>query len=328
MRVAGLQMGGVTFISLDSTKGTHQDSRDPSTITDAERITGTDENLTPDQYGTDTQNSFSREQYEHSFPESVEQGWWGPDADPTKPDQPNFMPGSEQYAWLEAQLADARDKGQVIVIQYHHVAYSNGTHGTTMGHVDHPDSQPGTPMRHLQPLFEKYDVAVVISGHDETFQASYVDEAGDGTGVWHWDVGVASDGLRGEKMVRDAVTGEYVPLGFNTHSVWMAQRDEPELWATNDAGVKHLISGGKHYGHLDIQVLPTSARRWSPTPASTSSPAFGFCSTRAPMARTCSWARQSRQVRTSPHGDLLAQERRGTNQYRAFRVIACYLATR
>ncbi|WP_394263089.1 hypothetical protein [Trueperella sp.] len=39
-------------------------------------------------------------------------------------------------------------------------------------------------------------------------------------------------------------------------------------------------------------------------------------------------ARGRPDIGNFPHGDLLAQERRGTNQYRAFRVIACYLATR
>ncbi|MCW1060872.1 hypothetical protein OJ593_10195, partial [Streptococcus anginosus] len=110
---------------------------------------------------------------------------------------------------------DARAKGQIIIVQYHHVAYSNGVHGTPMGHK-FPDQQPGVPMRHLQPLFEKYNVASVFSGHDEMFQASYVDEAGDGVGVYHWDVGVASDGLRGEKMVKTGENGAYEPLRFNS----------------------------------------------------------------------------------------------------------------
>ena len=247
--------GPITFISLDSTNGTDQT---PATVPDSMKFSGNDANLTPEQYGTDTQNAYTIEQYERDFPKSVENGWWGEGADPTRPDQPNFMPGSDQYKWLEAQLKQAREAGQVIVVQWHHVAYSNGTHGTTMGLENYSDAQPGTPMRHLQPLLEQYGVAAVISGHDETFQASYVDEDKNGIGIYHWDVGVASDGLRGEKMIKDPNNpdGEYIPLSFNTHSVWMAQRNEAETWKTNTDGVKQLISGGKHYGYLDINLKP------------------------------------------------------------------------
>ncbi|VDG76866.1 Calcineurin-like phosphoesterase [Actinobaculum suis] len=244
--------GPVTVISLDSTNG--QPDQSPNSESAPAPMTGNDANITKEQLGTDTQNQFTMEEIRRDFPKTVELGWWGEGQDPNSVDQPDFMPGSEQYKWLEKQLQDARAKGQTIVVQYHHVAYSNGVHGTTMGH-EHADQQPGTPMRHLQPLFEKYGVAAVFSGHDEMFQASYVDENNDGVGVYHWDVGVASDGLRGEKMVQQE-DGTYAPLRFNTHSVWMAQADEPEKWETNEAGVKHLVSGGKHYGHLDIKIAP------------------------------------------------------------------------
>ncbi|WP_054953573.1 purple acid phosphatase family protein [Flaviflexus massiliensis] len=241
--------GPVTFISIDSTNGTDQVPGDPAPIS------GNDANITDEQLGTDTQNAFTIEQYQRDFPKAVEMGWFpGVEADDPI-DQPNFMPGSEQYIWLEEQLKDARAQGQTIVLQWHHVAYSNGTHGTTMNHTTDTDAQPGTPMRHLQPLLEEYDVAAVFSGHDEMFQSSYVDQAGDGTGVYHWDVGVASDGLRGDKLTLND-EGERVPLLFNTHSTWMAQADEPEMWETNENGVTHLVSGGKHYGHLDIKIQP------------------------------------------------------------------------
>ncbi|MGO1402091.1 MAG: metallophosphoesterase family protein [Flaviflexus sp.] len=246
--------GPVTVISLDSTNGTDQN---PNDETRPPLMSGDDSDITPEQYGTDTQNAFTRDQYERDFPLAVDEGWF-PGVNREDPvDQPNFMPGSEQYVWLEGQLQEARAKGQTIIVQYHHVAYSNGTHGTTMNHEQATDAQPGTPMRHLQPIFEEYDVAAVISGHDEMFQSSYVDLDEDGVGVYHWDVGVASDGLRGDKLIADPEGGEErVPLNFNTSSTWMAQVDEPELWETNEAGVKKLVSGGKHYGHLDMIIEP------------------------------------------------------------------------
>ena len=249
-----IDQGKVTFISIDATNGQPDSTRDQAQADPAQVSPRTDENLTPDQYGTDTQGVFTAEEYNRDFHHAVDNDWIDEPIDGQQPDQPDFMPGSDQYRWVEEQLRDARDKGQIIIVQWHHVAYSNGVHGTPMGN-EFPDEQPGTPTRHLQPLVEEYGVAAVISGHDEMFQASYVDEDADGIGVYHWDVGVASDGLRADKKIQ-LEDGSYVPQDFNTHEVWSAQRDEPEVWATNDAGVTHLVSGGKHYGHLEMMFEP------------------------------------------------------------------------
>lgn len=238
--------GPVTFISVDVTNG-EPDTESVDSVPESQKSEGDDSTLTPEQYGTDTQSTFTKEEYDRDFPNAIENGWIEEGAEP---DQPNFMPGSEQYEWLETQLQDARDKGQIIVVQWHHAAYSNGVHGTPMGN-NNPDSQSGVPTRHLDPLMEEYGVATVISGHDEMFEASFVDNDGDGVGVYHWDVGVASDGLRADKKVKNE-NGEYVPYNFNTHSIWSAQADEPEMWVTNENGVTHLVDGGKHYGHLDM----------------------------------------------------------------------------
>lgn len=245
-----VDQGGITFISLDVTNG--QPDTTLSTVPDSERSTGDDSKLTPDQWGTDTQGVFTQDEYNRDYHVAVENGW----TESTEPDQPDFMPGSEQYKWLEAQLQDARARGQIIIVQWHHVAYSSGVHGTTMGN-NNPDEQPGTPTRHLEPLLEQYSVAAVISGHDEMFEVSYADENNDGVGIYHWDVGVASDGLRADMKQKNA-DGSFSTVDFNTHSIWSAQYDQPELWQTNANGVTHLVSGGKHYGHLDMQFAPYS----------------------------------------------------------------------
>ncbi|WP_201613750.1 metallophosphoesterase [Gulosibacter hominis] len=245
-----IDQGKVTFISLDVTNGQPDSTKDQAQEDPQQRSARTDENLTPEQYGTDTQGVFTLEEYQRDFHVAQDNDWIDEPVENQQPDQPSFMPGSEQYKWFEAQLQDAREKGQIIVVQWHHVAYSNGVHGTPMGN-EFPDDQPGVPTRHLQPLIERYGVAAVISGHDEMFQASYVDENNDGIGVYHWDVGVASDGLRADKKIQ-LEDGSYEPQNFNTHEVWSAQRDEPEVWQTNENGVQHLVSGGKHYGHLDM----------------------------------------------------------------------------
>ena len=80
------------------------------------------------------------------------------------------------------------------------------------------------------------------------FERSFVDLDGDGMGVQYYDVGVAGDGLRGE--IRD---DNDRPLGYNTFSQWTADQDEPEQWQEVD-GVLQLVEGGKHYGHLEVNL--------------------------------------------------------------------------
>ncbi|MGF1525048.1 MAG: fibronectin type III domain-containing protein [Leptolyngbyaceae cyanobacterium] len=220
--------GPITFLTLDSSNGEPDDSRDnyggegqPPQISGLEFT----------EPGTDTQQNFTREQYE------AEGGT----------DLADFNPGSPQWNWVIEQLEDARAKGQIIFVQFHHAPYSSGTHGFPMNH-ERSSGQGGTPLRQYQPLFEEYGVLAVFSGHSEMFERSFVDEDGDGVGVTYYDVGVAGDGLRGE--IRDDADE---PLGYNPFSQWTADQNEPELWQEVD-GVLQLVEGGKHYGHLEVNV--------------------------------------------------------------------------
>lgn len=223
--------GPLTIITLDSTNG--QPDEDYTTEK-AKALPGNDkENRV---IGTDTNTSYTQEGIRKAG----------------SLDQPDFSEGSEQWVWAEKQLADARAKGQYIVVQFHHTPYSSGVHGTTTS-SETPDGQPGTPMRIYTPLFEKYGVATVITGHDEMFERSWVDEDGDGIGFHNFDVGVAADGLRGDYRLGKGE--EVTPVEFNTHSEWMAQVHEPENWQLVD-GTLQLIDGGKHYGHLQMDLEP------------------------------------------------------------------------
>lgn len=225
--------GPLTVITMDSTNGTPESHANDW---DGQRIEGNDLAIeAAGAIGTDTNQEYTQAGI-HAAGAT---------------DQPDFVPGSDQWNWVEKQLADARAAGQIIVIQFHHSAYSSGVHGTAHQSAT-PDGQPGTPLRVYTPMFEKYGVATVISGHDEMFERSFVDMDGDGAGVTHYDVGVAADGLRGEYMVLNEDTGEYEPIGFNTYSEWTAQADSPELWQTDANGTLQLIDGGKHYGHLQM----------------------------------------------------------------------------
>jgi hypothetical protein len=158
----------------------------------------------------------------------------------SNPQIPDSMPGSEQYTWLEAELQSARSAGQIVFVQYHHAAYSVGPHGYPAGVGSGFDDQSGVPMRMLTPLLAQYGVAAVFSGHDEMYEHSLVN------GVHFYDIGVGGDGLRGPA---DNLT--------NPDQVFLAHDSAPEVWADNI-----LVSGGKHYGHLEIDVVLNESGFW------------------------------------------------------------------
>lgn len=161
-------------------------------------------------------------------------------------DLADFNPGSDQWNWAVAQLADARAQGQIIFVQFHHVPFSSGTHGAAMSSPN-SSGQGGTPLRVYAPLFEQYGVVAVFSGHSELFERSTVN------GVHYYDVGVAGDGLRGPQAPEIAAEN-------NPFSQWIAHYNEPELWDGNT-----LVSGGKHYGHLEVNVTPNEASGYTVT---------------------------------------------------------------
>ncbi len=239
--------GPVTVLTLDSTNGIPDENVNTGELSNP-IFSGDDSNLTQDNLSTDTQGEFKHEEYDEAFTEVF------PGTTTQDSDLPNLN-GTEQWDWAQEQLADARAQGQIVVVQFHHAAYSNGVHGTPPNH-EYPDNQSGVAMRAYTPMFEEYGVATVISGHDEMFERSFVDPDGDGAGFHSYDVGVAADGLRGEQLALQE-DGSYAPIRFNTHSEWMAATDEPELWVEDENGRPQLQDGGLHYGHLQIDVTNT-----------------------------------------------------------------------
>jgi hypothetical protein len=229
--------GPVTLITLDSTKGAPEDA--PGNYVAAQRLTGT-------QYtgpGTDTQSSFRADEYA----QAAQRLGLANDLSP-------YNEGGVQWRWAEAQLAEARAQGRIVFVQFHHAPFSDGEHGLPMNHAQ-TSGQGGTPMRAYHPLFERYGVVAVLSGHSEMFERSFVDEDGDGVGVHYYDVGVAGDGLRGERRTSNGYTegtgGNR--LQYNPFSRWSADENEPERWS-DLGGVLQLVDGGKHYGHLEVQI--------------------------------------------------------------------------
>lgn len=167
---------------------------------------------------------------------------------------PGFGPGTRQYAWLEEQLQQARERSAFTFVIFHHVPFSVGPHGWPAGASgDGFDPQSGVPVRSLVPLFHRYGVDALIAGHDEIWERSEVEgetiDSG-GTAEPHilqvYDVGVAGDGLRGPQVGLD-----------NPFQKFLVHSDVPEQWSD---GV--LVDGGKHYGHLEVDILPTAGGGW------------------------------------------------------------------
>ena len=173
--------------------------------------------------------------------------------DPNGGNAPDFTPGSQQYAWLEEQLADAQANSEFTFVFFHHVPYSVGPHGWPPGDATKTDKQSGVPVRALTPLFLRFGVDAVLAGHDETWERSELtgtEELPNGSSRPHvihfYDVGIGGDGLRGPEDGLD-----------NPYQKFLVHTDAPEKW---ENGV--LIAGGKHYGHLEVDVLPLHDGRW------------------------------------------------------------------
>ena len=166
---------------------------------------------------------------------------------------PAFHPGSRQYAWLDQQLKDTQQNSRFTFVVFHHIPYSVGPHGWPTGEGDDQDTQSGRPTRALTQLFMKYGVDAVLCGHDEMLERSEIsgEETGpDGKTTPHtiqfYDAGIGGDGLRGpeEGLV-------------NPYEQFLAHKDSPEIW---ENGV--LVDGGKHYGHLEINVQRNKEGQW------------------------------------------------------------------
>jgi hypothetical protein len=226
--------GPVTIITLDSTKGAPDDAI--ANYPAATRLTG-------QQYtgpGTDTQSSFDSAGYATA---AANLGLVN--------DLSPYNEGTTQWNWAQAQLADARAKGQIVFVQFHHAPFSDGEHGLPMNHAN-SSGQGGTPMRIYHSMFEQFGVSAVLSGHSEMFERSFVDADGNGVGVHYYDAGVSGDGLRGERRTSNGFN-EGNRLQYNPFSQWSADEDAAEVWQ-NVEGLLQLVEGGKHYGHLEVNV--------------------------------------------------------------------------
>ena len=165
---------------------------------------------------------------------------------------PDFNPGSAQYKWLEAQLADAQKTRAFTFIVSHQCPFSVGYHGRANSY--HPSKDPngealsGRALRVLLPLMHKYGVDGWLAGHDEMMERSVTTDEKTGHSFSVWDMGIAGDGLRGNLM------------SPNPNEAFRADTGAPEVYKD---GV--LVAGGKHYGHLQVTIDKDEQGRWRAT---------------------------------------------------------------
>jgi acid phosphatase type 7 len=69
-------------------------------------------------------------------------------------------PSSKQYTWLESELSNLPEFIRFIIVLFHHPLFSIGAH---------EEDEKGL-RQILVPLFEKYGVGAVFSGHDHNYQ--------------------------------------------------------------------------------------------------------------------------------------------------------------
>lgn len=167
---------------------------------------------------------------------------------------PDWHPGSAQYEWLVQELRRAQQDSRFTFVMFHGAPYSSGIHARPPGILPRHDILSAQPIRSLTPLFLRHGVDAVFNGHDEMYEHSMlagteVTPAGVESAheIHFFDIGIGGDGLRGPDKYVD-----------NPYKVFLAHSDSPEVYS--EQGV--LIDGGKHYGHIEINVEKGPSGHW------------------------------------------------------------------
>ena len=170
---------------------------------------------------------------------------------------PDFNPGSRQYDWLTNNLADAQANSKFTFVVNHHCPYSVGYHNRT-NVTESGEWLSGRAVRALTDTMLRYGVDGWLCGHDEIMEHSRIsgmETPPDGTTrsivLNIFDMGTAGDGLRGKAITKEG----------NRYEVFRAQKDAPEIYNQNNI----LVDGGKHYGHMEVNVRETEPGLWTAT---------------------------------------------------------------
>ena len=183
------------------------------------------------------------------------------DSEPTSgdghfPEDTNvFSTSSPQYQWLEEDLEAAKLTGRYLVVTLHRPIYSSST--------VHP-SNPG--MRSvLEPLFDRMDVDLVMTGHAHDYERSYPLEAGTRTTT------ELSTYQRGAGRIHIVTGGGGRPLydSWQTQPAWSATRAAAFEWVEVAAGTDgslRVIARRTNEGTVldSFTITPTST---TPSPS-------------------------------------------------------------
>ena len=166
---------------------------------------------------------------------------------------PAWTKGSVQFRWLQNTLAMAQQQSVFTFVMFHPAPYSSGNHNLPPGIGNGVDYLSAVPLRVLSPLFMRFGVDAVFSGHDEAYEHSVlagIELSPTGTERSHqlhfFVIGIGGDGLRGPHPGVD-----------NPHRVFLAHADAPEI-----RGNGVLKDGGKHYGHLEVIIEREDENHW------------------------------------------------------------------
>jgi len=83
----------------------------------------------------------------------------------------NVAPGTEQYKWLEAALAESQAKWKFVC--HHHPPYSSDENDYGDLWKTNVSDRGSLEARQLSPLYEKYDVDIVWNGHIHSYERTW-----------------------------------------------------------------------------------------------------------------------------------------------------------
>ena len=205
---------------------------------------------------------------------------------------PNFNPGSKQYVWLTNNLAQAQRESKFTFVVCHQCPYSAGYH-CRKNWIEwypgqaFPDGKggggewlSGRALRVFDDVFNRYGVDGFLCGHDEMMEHSRVpgrEILPDGTEREHFlnvfDMGIGGDGMRGGDLNAETRDNpDEHGHGRGPYEVFRAHWDAPEVY---ENGI--LVAGGKHYGHMEVNVKEEEPGLWT----CTLEPVYVFVSTNA-----------------------------------------------
>jgi len=132
-------------------------------------------------------------------------------------------PTPMQIAWLERELGQSGEDWKIPY--FHHPLYSSGKHGSH------------TELRKvLEPLFLKFNVSVVFTGHDHFYERIRPQQ-----GIVHFVVGSGGQLRRGDIDERTGLTA----AGFDTDRVFMAvEIDKDQLFFNAISRAGAIIDSG------------------------------------------------------------------------------------